>query len=549
MKSIFKKSFCILLSILLISAVAITASAETQLDGKGTYSQPYLIKTAQDLATFAQKVSLGDDFDGKFVKLVNDITADSSFSPIGTKDTSFGGYFDGNGKTVSGLNVNGDYSGFFAFCDGAVISNLKINGSFTASEYVGGIVAYAENSVIKNCTVSASISADSFVGAIAGYISSGSIKDCSASASASITAYEEYCGGIVGFSGADIYNCTNNAFIIGSLTTGGIAGYSTGNISLCVNSVNLEGTDNLGGIAGVSTGKTEYSKNTGILTAEKNVGGIVGAASKAEIFQCVNSGNIISSDNFAGGIAGNATESKIANCLSTANIISTGSYAGGIFGNAQKSEISKCVFWATVTTSDDTQGAIGALSSSSVFDCYAKNLVSRLLYTGTCKNCENVASPTFSALDFNTVWEKNTLHADYPLLKNVSYHTLSVTSSTKATCTSDGNVNGVCITCNTPVSITTPSFGHSYKTVSSKFPTCTVKGYTDRICTECGVAATENIPALGHIDENSDKVCDVCNISLQQAVETPTEKSFFEKLADFFRNFINWLNNIFNSHN
>lgn len=549
MKNIFKKSFCILMSILLISAVAVTASASSQLDGNGTYSQPYLIKTAQDLVTFAQKVALGDDFDGKFVKLANDITADSSFSPIGTKDTSFGGYFDGNGKTVSGLSANGDCSGFFAFCDGAVISNLNINGSFTSSEYVGGIAAYAENSVIKNCTVSASLSGDSFVGGIVGYMSSGSIKDCSTSTSASIIAYEEYCGGIVGFSGADIYNCTNNAYIIGSSSTGGIAGYSDGDISLCVNSVNLEGTDNLGGIAGVSKGKTEYSENTGILTAEKNVGGIVGVASKAEISQCVNSGNIISTDNFTGGIVGNATESKIANCLSTANVISSGSYAGGIFGNAQKSEISKCVFWATVTTSDNTQGAIGSLSSSSVSDCYAKNLVSRLLYTGTGSNCEIVASPTFSALDFNTVWEKNTLHADYPLLKNVSYHTLSVTSSTKATCTSDGVTNGVCIICNTPVSITTPSFGHTYKTVSSKFPTCTVKGYTDKICTECGVAVTENVSALGHVDENNDKVCDVCNISLLQNVETPTEKSFFEKLADFFRNFINWLNSIFSSHN
>lgn len=553
MKNTVKNILCIILSVMLISSLSVTAFAADTYSGKGTYSQPYLITSAEDFAALGRDVAGGNNFEGKFFEMQNDIVLTADFTPIGSESAPFAGQFNGNGKKISGLDVSEDYAALFAFCDGAVISNLEVGGSFSADKYAGAVAAYAKNTVIKNCTVSASVTVEgSYAGGIVGYISSGSIKSCSTSGTTSVMASSDYCGGIVGYSGADISDCTNNAYIIGHNAMGGIAGYCAGNISLCTNNINLEADgNNAGGIVGISAGKVEYCKNTGNVTADSVTGGIVGAASKAEISQCINTGAVSAYANYAGGTAGWLTESTVVNCVAAASIATDEDYAGGIFGSAQKSEVKKCVFKGNVITSNGKGGAVGALanSSSSITDCYF-NSSAKALYTGnaagtTSLSASEITSKTaLGALDFNTVWEINTLHAGYPLLKNVSFHTLSAPTTVKATCTKNGTVSGTCIRCNEPVTVTTPASGHSYMTVSSKLPTCTAKGYVDRVCTECGDAKTEYIAATGHTDKNGDKICDVCSASTEVKDNPQTEKSFFEKIADFFKTFFEWLKSL-----
>lgn len=552
MKNSLRKIISVVICAMLIFSFSATALADT-VEGSGTYASPYLIKTAADLNVINEKIAAGENCDGIFIRLENDITVNSAFTPIGTKETPFGGNFDGNGKTVSGISVSGDYAGFFAFCKGAVITDLTVNGSFSADNYAGAIVAYAENTVIDNCTGSASVTAYNYAGGIAGYIASGTIKDCKTSGSAVAVCYTEYCGGIAGFTGASVTSCVNNAYILGTATTGGIAGASEGSIVLCSNNVNLEASGiNLGGIAGLTEGSIKYSENTGRLTANGNVGGIAGVGYNAEISECINSGEITSTGNFAGGIAGYLTSSNITDCLSTASIYCTAGFSGGIFGNAQKSEIADCIFTSSVTTSDSTGGAIGALSNSKVSGCYYSSAnSSTALYTGKATDTKGLSASemadkeSFTALDFNNTWEINELHAGYPLLKNIPYHTLSVISEEKASCDKNGHTEGICNICNETVIIETPAYGHSYKIVSSKLPTCTVAGYTDRLCTVCGDTDSENIPANGHTDADGNEICDTCSASLKNDEPQQTEKSFFEKIADFFRALIEWLGNIF----
>lgn len=553
MKNTIKKVLCIILSVMLISSLSVTAFAAETYSGKGTYSQPYLLTSAADLASLSRDVAAGKNFDGKFFSLQNNVTLTGDFVPIGTQSVPFSGQFNGNGKKISGLDVSGDYAALFAFCDGAVISNLEVGGSFYADEYAGAVAAYAKNTVIKNCTVSADIAVDSsYAGGVVGYISSGSIKNCSTSSITSVMASSSYCGGIVGYSGADIADCTNNAYIIGHDSVGGIAGYCGGNISLCTNDVTLDADgSNVGGIVGISAGKVEYCKNTGSITADGVVGGIVGAGSKAEISQCINTGAVSAYANYAGGTAGSLTESTVINCVAAASVVTDEDYAGGIFGMAQKSEVKKCVFKGNIITSNDKGGAVGALanSSSSITDCYY-NSSAKALYTGNASGAKSLSASEITsktalgALDFNTVWEINTLHAAYPLLKNVPFHTLSSPTTVKATCTKNGTVSGTCIRCNEKVTVTTLATGHSYMTVSSKTPTCTVKGYIDTVCMECGNAKTEDIPATGHTDENGDKICDICSMSTE-VQNNQKEKGFFEKIADFFKAFFDWLKSIF----
>ena len=62
--------------------------------GTGTASDPYQIRTGAELVYFANLVNAGDDFSGKYVKLMNDIDMNQqSFSVTNL----FAGTFDGGG--------------------------------------------------------------------------------------------------------------------------------------------------------------------------------------------------------------------------------------------------------------------------------------------------------------------------------------------------------------------------------------------------------------------------------------------------------------------
>ncbi|MBR5011403.1 MAG: hypothetical protein IKY12_02485, partial [Clostridia bacterium] len=98
-------------------------------------------------------------WDGDYA-LTADITLpESGQKAIGTVENPFTGTFDGDGYTVSGLNMTapdstGTVAGLFGKIDGATVKNLTVEGSVnTTATYVGGIVAWSVNSSsILNCT-------------------------------------------------------------------------------------------------------------------------------------------------------------------------------------------------------------------------------------------------------------------------------------------------------------------------------------------------------------------------------------------------------------
>ncbi len=97
-----------------------------------------------------------------YFKLEVDITDMSGFTtPIGTNTAAFSGFFEGNNKTLSGININvaGDYVGLFGYTKGATIQNLTVSGSVKGSKYVGGIVGYALNTTIYKVTNNATVTA------------------------------------------------------------------------------------------------------------------------------------------------------------------------------------------------------------------------------------------------------------------------------------------------------------------------------------------------------------------------------------------------------
>lgn len=157
----------------------------------GTSSNPYAISTGDGLQLLATYVNNGYVFSGKFFTLNDDIAFNSStennFTPIGGKFGkvyySFCGSFDGDGHTISGIDIDIDdnnYAGIFGYIESeASISNVTlINASISGNEYIGGIVGHNNGGSISNCLVANSIiNGNSYTGAIAGYNSTSGTLD------------------------------------------------------------------------------------------------------------------------------------------------------------------------------------------------------------------------------------------------------------------------------------------------------------------------------------------------------------------------------------
>ena len=260
--------------------------------GTGSSTNPYVISSAEQLASLAYNVNNGTSYSEKYFELGADIDLSSySWVPIGN-GYSFDGNFNGNAYRITGLYCNVTsltYGGLFGFIYNANIDNVTIAGGSLYAEYAGAIAGYCYNSTISNCiNISASISSSKYAGGIVGYMygSSGKISECKNTANVyttltGTTGYG-YAGGIIGYAS------------LGTITKS----YNNGSI-ICKQS-NFDNNQILyaGGIAGRGTTITECY-NKGAITAGSSsststsyAGGITGYS--GTISYCGNSGNIYS---------------------------------------------------------------------------------------------------------------------------------------------------------------------------------------------------------------------------------------------------------------
>lgn len=276
------------------------------------------------------KPSRVEHFEGVTFTLTRDIKLTEPWVPIGIDNTAyFAGVFDGNGHTISGLDIITSYggSGLFGYLSGEV-RDLKVKG--------------------KN------ISYDSNSGGIAGTLSEkGKVIDCTNEVTVKGL---DKCGGIVGNNeGGTIEGCTNIADISGTYKIGGIVGenrsgmitksWNEGKIKSTRRGVATYGT---GGIAGRSVSNdsevTECSNTGEIHSNTEATGGVVGYmnGSGTVINKCSNTGtiniDIKSSDKeispaYAGGIVGISGTNgiMIRNCYNI-GMINNPDISGGIIG-------------------------------------------------------------------------------------------------------------------------------------------------------------------------------------------------------------------------
>ncbi len=196
-------------------------------DSQSTYKQPTVIKTDADLFAFANEVNVNKkNFDGEAVVLANDINLkNAAWTPIGaTGSTMFAGIFDGQGHTISNLNVdtsamgkdNKAAAGLFGWTEGydakqpVAFKNLTIDGvTVKSGKYAGAVIGYTSGTVtIENCTVKNATISGTRVGGVAGFQGTGVTVDNCHVNTAALTGSESV-SEVVGFTYDGITNCTS----------------------------------------------------------------------------------------------------------------------------------------------------------------------------------------------------------------------------------------------------------------------------------------------------------------------------------------------------
>lgn len=284
-------------------------------------------------------ISLNSDFDMN--QIAFPAIGSGSRNGSSVSGNSFKGVFDGQGHTISNLNITGtttgsDAVGFIPNLDGSsamvknvTFSNLVINAP--ENEQVGAIATVTNGANVQNVTVkSGSVTAKEGAGGVVGrLIINGTVSQC-----------ENY---------ATITTGTNGGGIVGAAYR--TANGQTATVSNCNNYGNVSGTSQgIGGVVGLSSAVVKGCSNSGTVscTAGSSVGGIVGQQNDAgSISNCTNTGNVTggsASANYgAGGIVGwvrytNETSAypvqniiTVTDCRNSGNIKAM-SGAGGIVG-------------------------------------------------------------------------------------------------------------------------------------------------------------------------------------------------------------------------
>ena len=219
--------------------------------GTGDSSDPYIIKTAEQLAFLAKQVNGGETYQGKYLQLEADLDlSGSEWTPIGTETVPFSGKFSGNGHVLTNVKISaaGDYIGLFGYNTGTI----------------------------------------TYVGIESGEISGG---NCT--------------GSICGLNAGTITGCYNNAPVTGKESAGGVCGKNSGTVQMSYNTGAVTGTLKTGGVCGESADRSTLANcyNTGMLIGDSVVGGICGSVeSSADVSSSFSMAEICGNSEIGGNI-------------------------------------------------------------------------------------------------------------------------------------------------------------------------------------------------------------------------------------------------------
>lgn len=290
----------------------------TSIDGgEATEAYSYDINTktitiysGEGLKVAADVVNSGDtDLN---ITLDNDIDLTGiNWTPIGTYDNPYTGTFDGNNKTIRGLEINQsgtDNVGLIGYLgsEGKVQNVVLANISVSGANYVGGIAGQTDGTV-ENCSVNGTVTG------------------------------QNQTGGIVGRNFSTISGCSAEGTVTGNINVGGISGlcvpnYDTGTSSLIGSTI--EGCHSTAAVSGISS-----------------VGGVVGnLGNGCSLMACYSTGDVTATitDGYAhvGGVVGINSQGTVTACYHATGEITSlgGSRIGGIVGENYIGTVAAC-YW------------------------------------------------------------------------------------------------------------------------------------------------------------------------------------------------------------
>ena len=258
--------------------------------------------------------------DGAYI-LKADIEIDSAYG-------EFKGYFNGNRNTITVKDC-----GVFTTLNGAIVSDLTIAGSITASSHIGALATDAMGNVaINNVVNNASITVNSSGKNVAGFIAQGK--------GANIT----------------FNNCVNAADIIGGRTAGFYANTNSGTNNLyfysCINLGDISCGEGVttNPAAGFVARTTDGTTKDIVFDRCVELGDINAMYSSGAFFGC-GQGNIVMTNCVVGG----ATPVEVTAADANSHLRPMGGVIGGANGSADSKdgafsvEIDGCVFNVNLT--------------------------------------------------------------------------------------------------------------------------------------------------------------------------------------------------------
>lgn len=300
-----------------------------------------------------------------------------------------------NAASVGSLKMRGE-TGIL----GSGVSLQDYNNSFNYNAYAGGkdargsmaggiIGCVTQNTKLEGCTNYGIVSHKSAAGGIAGW-NGGSIKNCSTYATLG-TQQDGYAylGGIVGINNGTVTDSAPAASITvrGRYIIGGVAGLNLTGANITYNTSNniipvtVQANECAGGVAGVNCGNIALGSTTlqVNITAESYAGGIAGSNNTrndkaASITGGKVTGTVTATKNYAGGAAGaNYANITDVTLIGGACVRANDQFAGGIAGsnragNGQNGTITGCTNTAGQTGNNytvyATNGNAGGIAGS-----------------------------------------------------------------------------------------------------------------------------------------------------------------------------------------
>jgi len=377
---------------------------------------------------------------------------ESNWKAIGNSTDRFSGSYDGDNKTISGINIYnptvGNQGMFGVIDSGGTVKKLKLeNANITGEQNVGGVAGWNSGGTVDACevvntTVSGKHLLYSHVGGIVGS-NAGTVK-YSHSRSGTVVEGFSIVGGVVGKSTGQVLGCTSTYDVTAGTSVGGVVGANegTGTVKDCwasgrVTSNTTTGTtSNAGGVVGYNdyevlnshykgslvsgTGanvggvvgnnrnpasEVSGSTSTGAVTGPYRVGGIVGY-SIGKVTDCSSTGIVTGSGSVTisgtpytgatvGGVVGGNEGGTVTGSHSTGRV-SGGSFVGGVAGSNSGASalVENCYATGTVTGNGNIGGVVGRNEGGTVETSHATGSVTN---TGTAANVGGVLGANVGA--------------------------------------------------------------------------------------------------------------------------------------------------------